>query len=172
MTAALVLIGLRVSGKTTLGQRVARDLGRPFVDLDDRVAVYFDVGHAGEALKTHGEPRFRAAEAACLKTALAEDGIVLSLGGGTPTAPGAAELLRDTAARVIYLHARPETLADRLRAIGSATRPSLTGVDPADEIAAIYARRHPLYESIADVVIDADYWDEDALAAEVIAAMG
>ena len=120
----LVLIGLRVSGKTTLGSRVAADLGRAVPDLDDRVAERFGVAHAGDALREHGLDAFRAAETECLCDALAETGAVLSLGGGTPTAPGAADALRDAHhTTVMYLHARPETLAARLRAIGSASRP-------------------------------------------------
>jgi shikimate kinase len=169
----LVLMGLRVSGKTTLGKRVAKDLSRPFVDLDDRVAEAAGVSHAADLINTRGLEAFRELEAGCLIAALGEHGVVLSLGGGTPTAPGAAEVL--TAARddagvlLVYLHARPETLAARLRVIGTATRPSLTGEDPADEMARIYAERHPLYERLASTVIDADEWDEDALAAKVAA---
>lgn len=169
----LVLMGLRVSGKTTLGKRIARDLRRPFVDLDDRVAEAAGATHAAEVISTRGLGAFRELEAGCLVGALGEHGIILSLGGGTPTAPGAAEVLSaardDAGVLLIYLHARPETLAARLRAVGSATRPSLTGDDPADEMTRIYAERHPLYEQLASTVIDADEWDEDALAARVTA---
>ncbi len=169
----LVLMGLRVSGKTTLGKRIARDLARPFVDLDDRVARAANANHAAEVIARRGLDAFREIEAGCLVAALGEHGIVLSLGGGTPTAPGAADVLtsarHDAGALLVYLHARPETLAARLRAIGTATRPSLTGEDPADEMARVYAQRHPLYEQLASTVIDADDWDEDALATRVAA---
>jgi len=164
----LVLIGLRVSGKTTLGKRLAADLGRPFVDLDDRVASHFNVDRAGEALRAHGLDAFRAAETDRLVAALTEPGVVLALGGGTPTAPGASGALRAaTDAVIVYLHAEPATLADRLRAIGSASRPSLTGKDPADEFDDLYAARDPIFRSVAHEVIDADDWDEDRLAATV-----
>ena len=172
MPSTLVLIGLRVSGKTTLGKRVARDLGRPFIDLDDRVAAHFGVAAAGEALTEHGIDAFRAAETECLRDALSATGSILSLGGGTPTAPGAADALRSARdALVAYLHAHPRTLAARLTAIGSASRPSLTGKDPAAEFEEVYAERNPLYTDIADEVIDADDWDEDRLANELMTAL-
>ncbi|MEM7755334.1 MAG: shikimate kinase [Planctomycetota bacterium] len=161
----LVLIGLRVSGKTTLGKRIAEDLSRSFVDLDDRVAEYFRVDASGEAIETHGLEAFRAAETLCLIKALEEPGIVLSLGGGTPTAPGAADAIRKAPHTVVaYLHARPQTLAARLTAIGSASRPSLTGKDPANEFNEIYAERDPIYADLADEIIDADEWDVNRLA--------
>ncbi|QKK09395.1 MAG: hypothetical protein HND58_15335 [Planctomycetota bacterium] len=100
----LLLIGLRGSGKSTLGRLVAErlvadGLVAAFSDLDD--AVLARLGHAtvAEAWNTLGEPAFRTAETACLRErvpAALDDGtpqVVVALGGGTPTAPGAAELL-------------------------------------------------------------------------------
>jgi len=171
MQRTLVLIGLRVSGKTTLGKRVARDLDMPFVDLDDRVAEAFGVGHAADALRAHGLDRFREVEAECLKKALQENAIVLALGGGAPTAPGASDTLRGaTDAFVVYLHARPETLAARLRHVGAASRPSLTGKDPTEEFEEMYTARHPLYADLASAVIESDVWDEDRLASNIAQA--
>jgi shikimate kinase len=173
-TPTLVLMGLRVSGKTTLGKRIARDTGRRFVDIDDRVAVAAGVAHAADIIRERGLDAFRTLEAHALLAVLAERGIVLALGGGTPTAPGAEQLLRAVRDRgdavLIYLHAEPGTLADRLRAIGSGSRPSLTGGDPAAEMHDVYADRHPLFADLASVTIDADEWDEDRLAAAVIDA--
>jgi shikimate kinase len=173
VSGPIVLMGLRGSGKSTLGRRLAERLGRRFVDLDDRTGAALGAASAGEALRTHGEPAFRAGETDALRAALDEPGIVLALGGGTPTAPGAAELLRERAAggggvRVLYLRASVETLASRLTAAAAAggpDRPALVGEDPVSEIAVLFERRDPLYRELASAVLHLDGVSEDAALA-------
>ncbi|MCC6677071.1 MAG: AAA family ATPase [Phycisphaerales bacterium] len=156
----LLLIGLRGSGKSTIGRKLARRLARDFVDLDDLTP-----GEAGEATVTdvftkQGEPAFRAAEARALAQALSRDRQVIALGGGTPTAPGAAELLRkaraDGRARLIYLRASAATLRMHLKDSHNAHRPSLTGRNILDEIDDLLAQRDGPYRAIADVIIETD----------------
>lgn len=163
MSAAchLVLIGLRGSGKSTLGAALATRQGIPFLDLDDETAAALGCDSVAAAWKEHGEAAFRAAETRCLREALARPIHIIALGGGTPTAPGAANLLRDATSTgrsvIAYLRADPALLRARLSAEGEAAmanRPSLTGKDPLDEIETIYAARDPLYRSIATRVIE------------------
>lgn len=178
MSAAtvIVLMGLRGSGKSTLGRALAERLGRGFVDLDDRTAAALGCAAPGEALRTHGEPAFRAAEAAALRGALDEAGIVLALGGGTPTAPGAADLLRersaDGRAAVLYLRASAATLAERLAtaaASGGPERPPLVGEDPIGEIGMLLERRDGLYQELAGSVLHLDGVSEAGALAMVVA---
>lgn len=156
----VILIGLRGCGKSTVGALLAQRLTKPLIDLDERTAARLGTPTAGDALRTHGEPAFRAAEAAALKDALAHDRAVLALGGGTPTAPTAADTLRaaraSDVARIIYLHAPPDTLRARLSATDTRTRPALTSAGVLNEVAALYAARDPLYRSLADLVIGID----------------
>src|SRR5262245_38355040 len=136
-SAMLILMGLRGSGKTTVGKLVARRLGDEgqFVDLDDLVAEAGAalVGRkttAGEVLRTQGEPAFRALEYATLRLAAAHRPAVLSLGGGTPTHPPSNAFLRDFAAStdhpatLVYLRATPSTLVRRLGGTDLSLRPS------------------------------------------------
>lgn len=165
----IVLIGLRGSGKSTLGPRLAERLGLRFVDLDERTAALLGSAAPGEALRTHGIDRFRMAEAEALCATLDEGVGVLALGGGTPTAPGAADLLRDRAQQgrlqMLYLHASPSLLAERIAASGAPERPSLTGADPAAEVGTLYAQRDPLYRGLAQGVLHTDGVSEDAALA-------
>ncbi|MBY0262467.1 MAG: hypothetical protein K2Q20_08995, partial [Phycisphaerales bacterium] len=85
----IVLIGLRGSGKSTLARLLAKRLGLIPVDLDDRTPGFAGQPTVAAVFANLGEPAFREAEARALRQALAEPGIVLALGGGTPTAPGA-----------------------------------------------------------------------------------
>lgn len=171
--ALLMLMGLRASGKTTLGRRLASRAGLRFIDLDDRVCASLAVNNASEAFARFGEAEFRRTESNELCHALTEhldlrskgeSGVVLALGGGTPTATGAAELLRLACAHggaLVYLRHQPETLAKRLHAVGAdANRPSLTGADPAQEVNAVFDARDDLYTKLATIVIDADQLNE------------
>lgn len=162
----MVLIGLRGSGKSTLGARLAADLRRPFVDLDDRTARALRHDTAGAALRAVGIDGFRAAEAQALEAELGEPGIVLALGGGTPTAPGAAEMIRQAktrgAVQVVYLRAEPSQLAERLVAPGAPDRPALVGDDPVSEIRTLFEQRDPLYRELADGVLHAGGVEADS----------
>lgn len=172
----IVLIGLRGSGKSTLARLLARRLGLTPVDLDDRTPGFAGQPTVAAVFATLGEPAFREAEARALRQALAEPGIVLALGGGTPTAPGAADLLREAQSRgqadIVYLRAAPADLAARLAAADNAHRPALTALDPAAELAALFAARDPLYSSLARVVIEVAPLTPEAAADRALAALG
>lgn len=158
----LVLIGLRGSGKSTLGRLVAQRRGCAFLDLDDAVLQHLGHVSVADAWAALGEPAFRLAETECLRNALhaGPDKRVIALGGGTPTAPGAAELLRDArqerATCIVYLRAQPDTLRARLGTEGDADRPPLTGTNTLDEIGDVFAVRDPLYRSLASHTIELD----------------
>ncbi|HYF15915.1 MAG TPA: shikimate kinase [Phycisphaerales bacterium] len=174
-TRSILLLALRAGGKTTLGARLAAKLALPFIDLDDRTAAILGAATAGDALRTRGEPAFRAAESQALELVLAGPTAVVAFGGGTPTAPGAAELI-DAArehglARTIYLRATPATLQARLRTSNAAAgRPALLGTDPVAEVPSIFAARDPLYRGLADVVIDTDGLDAHTVLARLMDA--
>jgi len=155
----LLLIGLRGSGKTTLGRLLAQRRGLPFLDLDELTPEILGEKTVAAAWRRHGEPAFRVAEAAALRRTLADpQPHVIALGGGTPTAPGAADAIRqaqaDGAAFAIYLRADPATLRQRLAGAENSNRPSLTGADPLAEIDRVFTRRDPIYRELANWVIE------------------
>jgi len=173
----LILIGLRASGKSTIGKLLAKSLRRKFIDLDNLTAFALNAPTAGDALERQGVDAFRAAEAAALAKVLANvlNGraarrpIMLALGGGTPTAPGAAELLAhvrdDHACTIVYLRANATTLTNRTRN-SSVKRPSLTSANQsiknqtrkelAAEVATLLRQRDRLYRSLASHILRVD----------------
>lgn len=197
--AHVVLIGLRCSGKSTIGPLLAAELGGGFVDLDALTSDELGTGSTGEALRTLGQEAFRAGELHALVKLLAQrrapaqrggrapteadppapspaGRLVLALGGGTPTHPPSAEVLttlrEQGEAALIYLRAEVQTLAQRMAATDVALRPALIGGDEGDalaEIGEIFERRDPLYRALASRVIQVDAM-APATAALVISA--
>jgi len=94
---------------------------------------------------------------------------VISVGGGIVLHPEPRAALR-RGGTVVWLRARPETLARRVGR--NARRPLLaTAADgPAAALTRIDSERQPLYEEVADVVIDVDDLTPDAVAERVLAA--
>jgi len=152
----LLLIGLRCSGKTTLGEAAARAMGSSFQDLDPLALGRLGRPTVTEAFALDGEAAWRRAESEALTDALREASGVLSLGGGAPTAPGAAAAIRaaqsEGRARVALLHPGEAELVRRLTA-ARGDRPKLAA-DDASEVLHMAAERLPLYRSLADAVID------------------
>lgn len=178
----LILIGLRASGKTTLAREIAALLGdaSAAIDLDDVTPSVLGESSVAAAFTKHGEPAFRAAEFKALSSLLAASGRVIALGGGTPTAPGAAALLRnerDTERCVIvYLRSSAATLRARLKATDNTHRPALTLTgggrsDVIGEVDQLFAARDPLYRDLASLVIDTSRLTPAQAAAAVLAEL-
>ena len=172
MSATIGLMGLRGSGKSTIGPTVAIRLGLPFKDLDPLALAWGGVKSVREVVDAKGWPAFRELERSALDRVLGGETCVVALGGGTPTDAKCRRLLETwqgtRALRLIYLRAQPETLKPRISP--SDNRPSLTGGDPAGEFGRVFAERDPLYSRLADVVIDCDSMGIDELVDAVIAA--
>lgn len=168
MRKHVLLIGLRASGKSTLGAALAAGLGVGFTDLDDLTARELGFVSAGDALRASGEAVFRESEARALRAACEDPPCVIALGGGTPTAPGAAafieSLRRDGRAIVVHLDPPLPTLEARLRA-STGNRPSLTGRGVVEEIEELARRRQPLYAALADFTFAGEVDAESVLRA-------
>lgn len=161
----VVLMGLRASGKSTVASHLARALAGPAgraVDLDDVTAAMLQTPTSADAVRTLGWPKFRAGEFTALLDALAKPYAVLALGGGTPTYGPSREALENAKRAgsivLVYLHAKPAVLQQRLAATDLATRPSLTGQGVLEEIEQVYADRDRLYRTLASpgFLIEAD----------------
>ncbi len=172
----LILIGLRGSGKTTAGREAAAAMSREFVDLDHVTPGLLGCATVREAWDRFGETEFRAAETRALQGVVARKDAVLALGGGTPTAPGAAELLEaaklEGSGRIVYLRADANALRERLAATDVAQRPGLTPAGTLAEVEEMLAKRDGLYRSLADVVIEVAGLSVRRVADACVAAMG
>ena len=151
-TPRILLVGMMGSGKTTVGRLLARRLGWRHVDSDTQVEAATGRGVA-QIFAEEGEAAFRVQEARALAEALASpDPSVVSVAGGAVLDANNRALIRD-AGCVVWLRARPGTLAGR---VGSGAGRPLLERDPAGNLARLDAVRRPLYEEVADHAVDVD----------------
>ena len=149
---AIVLVGLMGSGKTTVGKRIAQELGYPFVDSDDVVASV-----AGKSVREifaqDGEAVFRQCESDAIKSVLVgrKSSVVLATGGGAVTSSENRSLISEQASNVVWLDASVEDLVVRTKQ--SAARPLLDG-DAAATLQSLSSQRSAWYEEVATVRID------------------
>lgn len=160
MTGAIVLIGPMGAGKTSIGRRVAKALGVPFADSD--AAIVREHGAIDELFAAHGEEHFRELERTAVSAALAQGGVV-ALGGGAVLHAGTRADL--AAHRVVLLTVGPQAIESRIR---GSRRPLLQGADPIARWNEIYAARRPIYEELADVVLDTSSGPLQAIVDEIV----
>lgn len=161
----ICLAGFMGSGKSTIGTRLARQLGWRFVDLDGRIEEASGISIL-EFFERHGESAFRQLEADQLRAALGRaaefrESTILALGGGTYAQPGAPEFLRNAGVPVIWLDTPVDLLLARCTTMTG--RPLFR-----DEASfrALYAQRLPSYQ-LADYRVDSS-GDAAAVVAEIL----
>ena len=152
----IVLIGYRCSGKTAVGQILAKKLGRDFVDTD--ALIEEASGCSIETLVSRsGWRHFREIEKRVIEAVSTKIKQVVATGGGAVMDSDNVKQLK-TKSWIVWLDGTPEVLSQRMakdQARGNA-RPSLTGTDAIMEIAAVLADRRPDYERAGDYRIDTD----------------
>lgn len=147
----IALLGLRGSGKTSIGEQAAARLGLPFVELDARIAERAGISLA-EIFELHGGAYYRRLEREELERLLkaGERGIVAT-GGGLVTDHAVYARLRE-AAVTIWLKATAEDHWNRVVAQGDA-RPMANRADAMKELKGLLRARRALYE-LADHIVD------------------
>jgi len=155
------------SGKTTIGQLLATNLNLTFRDTDQ--VIESETGKTvSEIFLDQGEDKFRALEKAVLRKELLTDETILALGGGAPISIDAQSALRAIASPVIYFDISLASVAPRIGF--NRDRPLLLH-NPRGQWETLMQERRPIYESIADFVIDVNAKSEEAIVAEILEAV-
>jgi shikimate kinase len=151
----LALVGYRGTGKSTVGKIVAERSRRPFFDAD--LELEARVGRSVRAIiTTQGEPYFRECEEQTLARLIESyPRCVVATGGGAILLEASRRRLRDFGF-IVWLTADATEVARRLETDPDAlaARPPLTADGTLAEIAHVIEVRRPLYQEVADVVID------------------
>ena len=138
-TENIVLVGMPGSGKTSVGRQLARELSRPFIDIDQ--VIFEEEGSTAEELiNTKGEPYFRECERKAIQKIAAQTRLVVATGGGAVLAEGNRIALKQNG-RLYYINRKTESLATQGRPLSVNTEK-------------LYIERHPIYTQTADAIID------------------
>jgi shikimate kinase len=167
MAPRVILIGPMGSGKTTIGRIIAQRLGLEFRDTDQTIET--TVGRSiSDIFLEDGEDAFRTLEKKILRDELLSDDTVLALGGGAPISIDAQSALRAIASPVIYLDVSLATVAPRIGF--NRDRPLLIN-NPRGQWQSLMEARRPIYEAIADKVIDVNDKAQEKIVDEIVEAI-
>lgn len=145
----IILTGFMGTGKTAVGELLAKKLKFEFFDTD--LMVEKETGKSiTEIFEKEGEPAFRAHEKQMVKKALDREGVVVSTGGGAIVDPENLKLMKEKGF-IIGLSASPEAILQRISNMD--TRPLLRSKDQLKKIENLLSHRSPYYRQ-ADKIVD------------------
>jgi shikimate kinase len=152
------------AGKSTVGRALAARLDRPLADSDRDLERATGLT-AEEWRRQRGTRALHAHEASILLEALSMGRpAVIGAAASTIERAGCREALRASGAIVVWLRARPDTLAARFAR--EVHRPRF-GADPRLVLVRQAARRDPLFEAASAITIDVDQLGPPAIAARI-----
>ena len=160
----LILVGMMGSGKTTMGRTLSRHLGMTFVDSDEEVQKRTGVT-IPHIFDIEGEAGFRQRESTVIRDLAIRDNMVLATGGGAVISEQNREVLQQTGI-VIYLKASVHDLWQRTR--HDRNRPLLQTADPRAKLTELHRQRDPLYQQVADIVIQSGKQSAHALMLHLV----
>jgi shikimate kinase len=170
----LILIGMKSSGKTTIGKLLAHSLDAPFVDMDSEIERWHcrqkgEQLHFRDIFAQYGKDYFRDLETQALRFLAAsssETSFVLATGGGLPLAEENRTVLRDMGV-IVFLDVPQDVLLARIVRRGI---PAFFPYpqDPARSLAEILAARNPIYSALAQLIIECGAEPPHVIASRII----
>ena len=163
----IVLIGYRCSGKTEVGKILARELEKDFLDTDELIE-----DNAGCSIETiisrDGWNHFREIEKSLIEEVSRRNNLIIATGGGVVMDEDNVKNLKENA-WIVWLDGKLEVLGERMNREQKSgkIRPSLTGVDPLEEIKQVLDVRIPFYKKAANFVVDTSNRTLEKVAASI-----
>lgn len=145
---AIVLVGMAGAGKSTIGPRLANQLGLPFIDSDKKIEAALDMS-ISDIFATKGEQHFRNLELDEIRQSLEQGPAVIATGGGAFMREETRRCIGEKAVS-IWLNTGEGEIRKRLGS--DTTRPLLQTESRQDKITQLIHERTPLYQ-LADLTI-------------------
>jgi len=163
----IVLVGLMGAGKTTVGRRLARELGIEFADADAEIEKAAGIS-IPEIFEKYGEPAFREGERKVISRLLDEAPHVLATGGGAFMNDDTRASIKAKSASV-WLDADIPILLERVGRKNN--RPLLETGDPETILRKLADERYPVYAK-ADIRVKSDGGAHEDVVEAIINALG
>ncbi|MGZ3412049.1 MAG: shikimate kinase [Xanthobacteraceae bacterium] len=164
---AIVLVGMMGAGKSSIGRRLASELGIPFVDADSEIEKAAGMS-ISDMFQSKGEAYFRSGEARVIARLLDCGAQVLATGGGAFMNEQTRQLIREKGIS-IWLKADIDVLLRRIKRRND--RPLLKNVDHQETLMQLLRQRDPVYAE-ADVTIQSRDVPHETIMTEIITALG
>lgn len=158
----IILTGFMGVGKTSVGTRLARDLGYSFIDTDELIEADQKIAIT-EIFSSFGEPYFRDVETRIIRRVLEGEDQVISTGGGAVIRDENRAVFKERGLTVC-LTARPEVIYNRIR--HETHRPLLQVADPLARVRELLGARERFYRQ-ADLIIDTSEKTVDQVIDEI-----
>jgi shikimate kinase len=152
------------SGKSTIGNIIARRLHRDFQDSDHFIEERTGVDIA-RIFDVEGEQGFRERETNALNELLSENNRVIATGGGSVLRRENQQLLKQKG-YIVFLDTSINQQMQRLRR--DKKRPLLQTENPRERLESLLAERRPIYLNLADLAVKTDRRMARRLAADII----
>ena len=160
----IFLIGFMGCGKSTIARRLSERLGVTQVEMDEQIVQ--EQGMPITAIfEKYGEEHFRDIETALVHRLQAEDGVVVSCGGGAVLREENRKMMKESGV-IVWLTAEPETILERVK--HGTDRPILNGHMNVEYITELMAKRHDCYDAAADYAVATDGKSLEEICEEIL----
>ena len=139
----IILIGMPGCGKSTIGKKLAEELGKEFIDADQALEAHFG-RPITDIIPQDGEATFRAMETEILQILGKKSGLIIATGGGCVTQERNYPLLHQNGT-IFWLKRDLQKLPIQGRPLSQKNK-----------LSELYEVRKPLYQAFADITIDND----------------
>ncbi|WP_339633921.1 shikimate kinase [uncultured Sneathiella sp.] len=162
----IVLVGLMGAGKSSIGRRLANQLGLPFKDADAEIEAASNLT-VSEFFDLHGEAAFREGERKVIARLLKEPRHVLATGGGAFMDKKTRSLIKKKGCS-IWLRAELDVIYKRCMKRNN--RPLLKTGNPKNTLKMLMEERYPIYAD-ADITVDSGDGPHEIVVDKIITAL-
>lgn len=159
----IYLVGFMGTGKTAVGEELAKREKWQFLDLDQLIELR-EKRTIADIFAKGGEPYFRRLESRILKEVASQNNFVVACGGGIMINLENIKVMKETGI-IICLSATPEVILKRTS--GYLHRPLLNVKDHKKQIELLLKIRQPYY-ALADKTIDTSKLSVKEIVAKIL----
>jgi len=164
----IVLIGMRGSGKSTVGKLLANKLNKQFIDID-KLLVEREGKLLPAMITLHGWTYFRDKESQLVEEVSNQTNTIIATGGGVVLRKQNIDLLKKNG-KFIFLKASIETMLKRIK--NANDRPALTNKKTLkEEMEEVWGKRKSFYEDSANIIIETDKKTLKSVVDEIVSVL-